>query len=60
VASLPNLEDLRQKKALLIGRSGWCERECNLLHLEGVFFAKGHVMASDPREAIMDDMIMST
>jgi hypothetical protein len=55
VASLPNLKDLWQRKALPIERSGWCERKCNLLHLEGVFCAKGRVMASDPREAILDD-----
>ncbi len=57
VASSPNLEDIHRKKTLLIGHSSWCGMECNLLDLEGVFLVRGRVVASNPRETIMDDIL---
>jgi hypothetical protein len=57
VASLPNLEDMHWKEALLIGPSSWCKKECNFLDLEGIFFTKGCVAAFNLREAILDDML---
>ncbi len=63
MASSPNLKDMCQREALLIGHSNWHKKECNLLDPKGVFLARGHVIASGIREAILDDildMIMST
>ncbi len=57
VASLLNLEDIHQEKVSLIGCSSWCGKECNLLDLETVFLAKGCVVAFDPRETILDDIL---
>ncbi len=37
--------------------SSWHGKECDLLDLEGVFLVKGHVTASNPRKAIMDDIL---
>jgi hypothetical protein len=54
MASLPNLKDICQGKAPLIGHNNWHEKECDLLDLEGVFLVKSHVMALDPRKVIMD------
>jgi hypothetical protein len=61
MASLPNLKDIFQGEAPPIGHNNWHEKECDLLDLEGVFLAKSHVMAFDPRKVIMDvilEMIM--
>jgi hypothetical protein len=57
VASSPNLEDMRQKEVLPIGRSSWCKKECDLQDPKGVFFVKGHVMAIDPKEVILKDIL---
>ncbi len=57
VASLPNLEDMHQKEASLIRLSNWCKKECNFLDLEGVFFMKGCVAASNLRETILNDIL---
>jgi hypothetical protein len=46
-----------QRKTSLMGHSSWCKKECDLLNLEGVFLAKGHVMATDLKETIMDNIL---
>ncbi len=56
VGSSPNLEDMHRREALPIGCSIWHGKECELLNLEGIFLAKGHVMASNTREAILEDI----
>ncbi len=56
VASSPNLKDMCQREVSLIGRSNWCRKECDILNLESVFLAKGHVMATDSKETIMDNI----
>ncbi len=56
VASSLNFENLHQREAPLIGHNNWRKKECDLLDLEGVFLARGHVMTSNSREAILDDI----
>jgi hypothetical protein len=60
VGSLPNLEDMHRKGSSPIGQNNWCKNECDFLNLEGVFFMKGCVMAFDPKETIMDDILGHT
>jgi hypothetical protein len=57
VGNSPNLKDMHQREAIPIGCSNWHGKECNLQNLEGIFFVKGHVMASNPREATMEDIL---
>ncbi len=57
VASPPNFKDMCWKETPLIGHSSWCKNDCDLLDLEGVFFARGHVMTFDLKEAILDDIL---
>ncbi len=45
------------KRSSAIGCNNWHGKECNLLDLEGVFLTKDHVMASNPREAILDNIL---
>ncbi len=39
-----------------IGHSGWRKKECDFLEPKGVFRTRGHVMGSNPREAILDNI----
>jgi hypothetical protein len=57
VASLLNLENMSQREAPLKGHNSWWRKECDLQDPEGVFLARGHMMAFDPREAIMDNIL---
>jgi hypothetical protein len=48
---------VRGKSSNILGKcwSEWQGVECHLLDNVGVFLAKGHVVACDPHEAILDD-----
>ncbi len=42
---------------MLIKCSSWHGKECNLIDPESVFLMRARVMASTPREAILDDIL---
>ncbi len=57
MVSSSNLQDMCQKEASLIGCRIWHRTERDLQDLEGVFLAKRHMMASNLREAILDNIL---
>jgi len=57
VESLPNLENMCRREAPPIKHSSWCKKKCDLQDLDGVFFVRGCVMASDLREVILDNIL---
>jgi hypothetical protein len=57
VASSSDLKDMCQRKAPLIGCRIWHRKERDLQDLEGVFLAKCHMMASNLREEIMENIL---
>jgi hypothetical protein len=40
-----------------MGSSSWHEKKCDPQDYEGVFVVGGQAMASDPREAILDNIL---
>jgi hypothetical protein len=56
VGSSPNLEDMSFRNISPIRCYGWQGKECGLQDYDGTFVVKGHVMASDLKEVILDDI----
>jgi len=48
---------MHRRKASPIGHNSWHGKECNVQNLESVFLTRGHVMAFNPKEVILDDIL---
>ncbi len=57
VSSSPNLENMCRREISPIGHNSWCKKECDLQDPKGDFFVKGHVTTSNPKEAILDNIL---
>ncbi len=57
VASSFNLKNMHQKEVSLIGHNSWYGKDYDHQDPKGIFLIRGHMMAFDLKEAIMDDIL---